>query len=107
MATTSTAAGFAPFTTMDRQWDARFNVPTDEDLDRLLTNVRVLDDQGKFQYVLVSGIEIGERPFQTDYLIRHVHCAFVYPNRISKGSVLKQLGIKQGLGYYLALHTRS
>ena len=91
---------------MDRQWDARFNVPTEEDLQTLLDNVKTLDLQGKFQYVLVGGVEIGDRPFQNDYLIRHVHCAFVFPNRVSKSSVLKMLGVKTGNGYYLVPRRR-
>lgn len=98
---------YVSYTTMDRQWDARFNVPTDEDLATLLANVKVLNDQHKFQYVLVGGVEIGDQPFRNDYLIRHVHCCLVYPNRVSKSSVLKQLGIKVGHGYYLVPRTRS
>lgn len=61
---------------------------------------------GKFRYVLVSGVEVGTRPFQDDYLIRHVHCALVFNNRVSKSSILKNLGIKQGNGYYLVPRNR-
>jgi len=91
---------------MDRQWDARFNVPTDEDLDQLLFAVREQFRQGKFTYALVGGVEIGDRPFQGDYLIRHVHVALVYANRASKASVLKHLNIKTGNGYYLVPRNR-
>lgn len=103
----SANTAFIPFTAMDRQWDARFNVPTDEDLQQLLDNIKTLDQQGKFQYVLVGGVEIGDRPFQGDYLIKHVHCALVFPNRVSKASVLTKLGVKQGNGYYLVPRNRA
>lgn len=103
----SSSRTFVPFSAMDRQWDARFNVPTDEDLNILLDNVKALDEQNKFTYVLVGGVEIGDRPFNGDYLIRHVHCALVYPNRVSKATVLKQLGVKTGNGYYLCPRNRS
>lgn len=92
---------------MDRQWDARFNVPTDEDLSTLLDNIKAADKAGKFQYVLVSGVEIGTRPFQTDHLMRHVHCAFVFANRVSKSSVLKTTGHKIGNSYYLVPRDRN
>ena len=90
-----------PFHTLDREWDARFNVPTDADVERLLAAVAKEWKNGKFRYVLVSGVEIGTKPFQTDYMIRHVHVALVYINRVSKASVLKNLDIIQGHGYYL------
>lgn len=95
------SATFVPFHHVDREWDARFNVPTDEDVDLLLANVKSESSAGKYRYVLVSGIEVGTKPFQPDYLIRHVHVAFVFINRVSKSSILKNLQIKQDLGYYL------
>lgn len=90
-----------PFTTMSREWDARFNVPTNEDLDNLITNITREDKGGKYKFVLIGGVEIGDRPYQTDFQIKHVHVAFIFRNRVSKASILKNLGIKQGLGYYL------
>lgn len=92
---------FVPFHHVDREWDARFNVPTDEDVDLLLANVKSEAQGGKYRFVLVSGIEVGTKPYQPDYLIRHVHVAFVFINRVSKSSILKNLQIKQDLGYYL------
>lgn len=92
---------FVPFHHLEREWDARFNVPTDDDLTTLLDFVKSETTSGKFRYVLVSGVEVGQRPYQTDYLIRHVHLCLVYNNRVSKSSILKNLGIKQGNGYYL------
>lgn len=95
-----------PFHTEDRQWDARFNVHTDEDLGELLANIRAEFDRGRLKYVLVSGVEVGTRPFQDDYLIRHVHVAAIFVNRISKRALLKSFGIKQGNGYYLVPRNR-
>ena len=62
-----------PFHHVDREWDARFNVPTEEDLQNLLKFLKVEVEAGKFRYCLVGGVEVGTRPFQDDYLIRHVH----------------------------------
>lgn len=97
---------FTPFHTLDREWDARFNVPTDEDLDLLLAAIKSEAQQGKFRFCLVSGVEIGTRPFHDDYLIRHVHVALLYLNRVSKSSILKNLNVKQGNGYYLVPRNR-
>lgn len=90
----------------DRQWDARFNVQNDDDLQLLLDSIRGHYDRGCIKYVLVGGVEIGTRPFQDDYLIRHVHVAAIFVNRISKRSILKTWNIKQGNGYYLVPRNR-
>lgn len=95
-----------PFHTTNRQWDARFNVPTTEDLNNLLAAVKTEADNGKFRYALVGGIEIGDQPFHSDFQIRHVHCAFVYANNVTKASILKNLKVKQGNGYYLVPRNR-
>ena len=97
---------FVSFTHQDRQWDARFNVPTDDDLSNLLSALKSEWDAGKFRYILCGGIEIGTRPYQDDYQIRHVHVAAVYANRVSKSSILKNWNIKQGNGYYLVPRNR-
>ena len=94
-------AAQVPFHQLDREWDARFNVPTDDDLAMLISAIKSEAQAGKYKYCLVSGVEIGDRPFHTDYLIKHVHCAFIFNNRVSKASILKNLTIKQGNGYYL------
>jgi len=94
------------FTTQDRQWDARFNVQTDPDLETLLDAIRTEWDSGKFRYVLVGGVEIGTRPNQDDYKIKHVHVAAVFHNRVSKSSILKNWNVKQGNGYYLVPRNR-
>lgn len=90
----------------DRQWDARFNVQSDEDLADLLTNIRADFERGRIKYVLVGGVEVGTRPFQDDYLIRHVHVAVIFINRVSKRSLLKTWNVKQGNGYYLVPRNR-
>lgn len=102
----ATSGTFVPFHHVDREWDARFNVPTQEDLDVLVASVKAEVQAGRFKYVLVSGVEVGSRPFQDDYLIRHVHLALVYNNRVTKSSILKNLGVKQGNGYYLVPRKR-
>lgn len=102
----TTSGSFVPFHHVDREWDARFNVPTEEDLQNLLTAVKREVDAGKFRYCLVGGVEIGTRPYQDDYLIHHVHCGFVYNNRVTKSSIIKNLGIKSGNGYYLVPRKR-
>lgn len=95
------SATFVPFHTVDREWDARFNVPVEEDVELLVANIKSEAQAGKYRYVMISGIEVGTKPYQPDYLIRHVHVAFVFINRVSKSSILKNLQIKQNLGYYL------
>lgn len=94
------------FKTEDRQWDARFNVQSDEDLEALLEGVKQLTEEGRFKYVLVGGPEIGTRSYQDDYGIRHVHCALVFHNRHSKRSILSSLKVKEGNGYYLVPRNR-
>lgn len=102
----STPGNFVPFHHVDREWDARFNVPNDEDLEVLLSAMKAEAESGRFRYALMSGVEIGTRPFQDDYLIKHVHLCLVYNNRVSKSAILKNLKVKQGNGYYLVPRKR-
>lgn len=101
------STNFVPYHHVDREWDARFNVPTEDDLDQLLFAVKEQWDMGKFRYILVSGVEVGTRPFQNDYLLKHVHLCMVYNNRVSKASILKNLRIREGNGYYLVPRNRA
>ena len=94
------------FSTMDRQWDARFNVQTDGDLAELRGAIEREWDAGKLKYVLIGGVEIGTRPNQDDYQVRHVHVAAIFHNRVSKSSILKNWNVKQGNGYYLVPRKR-
>lgn len=90
----------------DRQWDARFNVQTDNDLNELVDAIRGDYENGKLKYVLVGGPEIGTRSYQDDYQVRHVHVAAIFHNRASKRSILKNWKIKEGNGYYLVPRNR-
>ena len=101
-----TDSTYVPFHHVDREWDARVNVPMPDELETLLTAIKLESDAGKFKYCLVSGVEIGHRPFQPDYLIKHVHLCLIYNNRVTKSSILKNLCVKQGNGYYLVPRKR-
>nr|UQB76437.1 nonstructural protein [Flumine parvovirus 16] len=94
------------FKTEDRQWDGRFNVQTDEDLAGLLAAIEQHWDSGRLKYILVGGVEVGTRPFQDDYKIKHVHVAAIFHDRISKASIIKNWRVKQGNGYYLVPRNR-
>jgi hypothetical protein len=98
---------FVSFQTEDRQWDARFNVQLETDLTQLVNAAQREFNSGKLKYVLIGGIEVGTKEYQDDFNIRHVHVALVYVNRVSKRSVLKNLDVKQGNGYYLVPRNRS
>lgn len=68
----TTSLRSVPFHHEDRQWDARFNVQQDGDLEQLVEAIRRDYDGGKLKYVLVGGPEIGTRSYQDDYQIRCV-----------------------------------
>lgn len=95
------------FLTSDRQWDARFNTQTDGDLNRLLDAIKRDWESGRLKYVLVGGVEIGTKQFQSDYEVKHVHVAAIFHNRVSKQSILKSWDVRQGNGYYLVPRNRS
>lgn len=90
----------------DRQWDCRFNIQTDESLNKLLEGVRRDITGGRIRYVLVGGPEIGTKQHQSDYNIRHVHVAVIFHNRVTKSSILKNWNINEGNGYYLVPRNR-
>lgn len=100
-------ARFVPDRTEDRQWDCRFNVQSDEDLNDLVANIKAYCSGGAMGYCLIGGVEIGENKFQDDFGIRHVHVAAIFINRISKSAILKNWNIKRGNGYYLVPRNRS
>jgi hypothetical protein len=95
-----------PFTTQDRQWDCRINVQTDSYLQDVINAIKGEWDAGKFRYILIGGLEIGTRPYQDDYQVRHVHIAAIFHNRVSKSSIIKNWNIKTGNGYYLVPRNR-
>lgn len=94
------------FSHEDRQWDCRFNVQQPEFLESILTGIRADYDAGRVKYVLVGGIEIGTRPYQDDYQVKHVHVAAIFHNRVSKRSILKAWNVTEGNGYYLVPRNR-
>ena len=55
--------------TQDRQWDMRYNVQAEEDLDQFLGRVRAYAETGPLKYILIGGVEIGTKPNQGDYQI--------------------------------------
>lgn len=90
----------------DRQWDCRINVPTDDYLKDIVENIMLEHTNGKFRYILIGGVEIGTKPNHGDYQLKHVHIAAVFHNRVTKSSIIKNWGIKEGLGYYLVPRNR-
>ena len=91
----------------DRQWDVRLNVQTDEYLKTITDNItRQYTERGSLKYILIGGIEIGTKPSQDDYQIRHVHIAAIFHNRVSKAAIIKNWGIIEGNGYYLVPRNR-
>lgn len=92
--------------TKDRQWDARFNIQEDGSLERILDGMRADWDAGRLRYILCGGVEVGTRPYQDDYQIKHVHVAAIFHNAVSKSSILKNWGVKRGNGYYLVPRNR-
>ena len=54
----------------------------------------------------MGGLELGTRPTHDDYQVRHVHVASIFRNRVSKASIIKNWGIKEGNGYYLVPRNR-
>ena len=107
MSTNGYSNRFVPMQQEDRQWDGRFNVQLEEDLEQLLSAAKREFESGKLRYILIGGVEIGTKQYQDDYNVRHVHVALLYVNRVSKRSILKNLAIKQGNGYYLVPRNRS
>lgn len=95
-----------PHSTEDRQWDCRINVQDPEYLHTICENALAEFATGKLKYLLIGGIEIGTRPNNTDYQVKHVHVALVFNNRASKASILKNIGIIEGNGYYLVPRNR-
>jgi hypothetical protein len=90
----------------DRQWDVRLNVQTDEYLQDIVENIMLESTNGKFAYILIGGCEIGTKPSQDDYKVRHVHIAAIFHNRVTKASIIKNWGIVEGNGYYLVPRNR-
>ena len=103
---TSTTPTQVSYNHEDRQWDGRFNVQGEQDLIRLVNGIKSEHARGKFKYILISGVEIGTRPYQDDYQIKHVHVAAIFHNRASKRSILTNWNVREGNGYYLVPRNR-
>lgn len=97
---------YVPMHTQDREWDARFNLPNDEDVEALIAAATKECKANKLRYLLIGGVEIGTNQYQDDFAIRHVHMCLVYNNRATKSAILKNLEIKTGYGYYLVPRKR-
>lgn len=95
-----------PFHHEDRQWDARFNVQDGKSLEELTKGIKEDWEKGKLKYILIGGEEIGTRPYQDDYQIKHVHVAAIFHNRVSKRAILKNWNVREGNGYYLVPRNR-
>lgn len=95
------------YQTQDRQWDCRFNVQLQSDLDDLLATLRTDCQSGRIKYLLVGGVEVGTKPTQDDYQVRHVHVAVIFETVHSKRSILQGWNIKTGNGYYLVPRNRN
>lgn len=93
-------------TTQDRQWDGRYNVQREDDLTEFIGRATEQYGNGKLKYVLIGGVEIGTKPNQGDYQVRHVHFALLFHNPITKSAIIKNFGIKEGNGYYLVPRNR-
>lgn len=94
------------YATEDRQWDIRINVQDDQYLESIVESVMLEAVAGKFKYVLIGGLEIGTRPNNSDYQVRHVHAAVIFHNRASKASIIKNWHIVEGNGYYMVPRDR-
>lgn len=92
---------------MDRQWDCRFNIGTEDSyISTLLDKIIAHHDANKIEYVLVGGVEIGTRPQHTDYQVRHVHIALILRERMSEQAIMNKWGIDQKLGFYMKPRNR-
>jgi len=94
------------YQTMDRQWDIRLNVPTDDYLEIITENIMLMTTEKKLSYALIGGLEMGTKPNHSDYKCRHVHIALIFFNRKSKSSIIKMMGMITGHSYYMVPRNR-
>lgn len=91
----------------DRQWDIRLNIGDDDAyLEEIKTSVELEHVNGKFKYILLSGVEVGTQPTHSDYQVRHIHAAVIFHNRASKASIINNWHIKESKGYYMVPRNR-
>ena len=107
MTTSREAATDSAWKDFDRQWDARFNIPSEDYLLMLIAAIEEHYAEGKIRYVLVSGIEVGTKPNQNDYAVEHVHVALILHDRMTASAIMKKWGVNLAYGYYMKPRTRS
>lgn len=86
---------------LSREWDGRINVPLEGDLANVISNIKAMVDLGRMRYVFIGGVEIGDKAYRSDYRVRHVHICFIFINRVTKTSIIKNLNIRKGVNWYL------
>lgn len=86
-------------TDLNREWDLRVNVDTDDQLDILLCNIKA--KLHLLSYVLVGGLEIGTNPHTTDYQHRHTHIIIILKDRKTGNSVVKNFELSTFGQYYI------
>ena len=78
------------------QWDIRLNVPTDDDVKEIITNIKQRFEKDNVVYVHVSGVE---KPLTSGQ--RHVHIALILQNRTSSNSVIRKYVNNPQHGYFV------
>jgi hypothetical protein len=79
------------------QWDIRINVPREEDVAQVITNIQLRYEKDNIVYVHVSGVEKSNTSEQ-----RHVHIALILQNRTSRNSIIRKFINNPGHGFYVA-----
>lgn len=79
------------------QWDIRINVPTQNDVDQVITNIKKRWETDNVVYVHVSGVEKSHTSGQL-----HVHIALILQNRTSKNSIIRKYINNPRHGFYVA-----
>lgn len=79
------------------QWDIRINVPTEEDVQQVITNIKHRYEVDNVVYVHVSGVEKSSTSGQL-----HVHIALILQNRTSLNSVTRKYINNPQNGFYVS-----
>lgn len=79
------------------QWDIRINVPTEEDVQQVITNIKHRFETDNVVYVHVSGVEKSITSGQL-----HVHIALILQNRTSLNSVTRKYINNPRHGFYVS-----
>ena len=78
------------------QWDIRLNVPTDQDVQAVITNTQNRYELDNVVYVHVSGVERSTSSGQL-----HVHIALILANRTSENSIIRKYVVNSAHGFYV------